>query len=291
MHGNPSWPVRISDLLATTRRQPGITALTRTLGVTRDELDLGLHRYLHRSSFAVLSTSLDALAPAPGVTWKPLRDGELAARLASHLIGQSGRSPEAESAAERILAAADSLPEAELIATLAHLRHRQGRWDEARALFERAAYLDVRAHVPWVHFGMFLIDGLGRGEVPAGLGEVPSDAVRAGDVLERAIELAPQFSEPRALLGFTFLYREPALLPRGIELLGEAVRTMPTRHDLVFDLAMLYVRSGELELASERATQLEAAGAGELAASARDVIRRAEGVASTAAPAAGGQGH
>jgi len=291
MHGDPGWPEKIGQLLAALRTMPPSQALEESLGLSLGDLNLGLHRYLHQAQFVALTASVPELEEEPVVEWGELQPEEVAVRLGLHLAELAPADAAAEAAAEGWLGSWDAVyGEAERAASLAHLRHRQGRWDEARVLFERSMYLDSQSHESYVQFGHFLIESLGRQEVVAGLGEVPGDAVRAGLVLERAIEIAPQFAEPRALLGYTYLYREPSLLPRGIALLNESVRVMPGRQDLLFDLAMLHVRAGNLEQAADEASTLERAGADDLARAAREAIQRAETAAMSASGAVDDRG-
>jgi tetratricopeptide (TPR) repeat protein len=186
---------------------------------------------------------------------------------------QLGRTDEAE---RRFRHALDLEPDgADALAGLAAVRDLQSRLEEAGELFEEAVDLGSSYTPTFFRWGRH---ELARLEAAAAIGDetgVLRSAAAARDAFRRAVALDPGFAEARALLGVAHLYGD--VDPRrGIAYLGQAIRSLPSRPDLVYHLLQLLLRVGDLNRAERVvATDLALRGEPELLWRARQDVERA----------------
>jgi tetratricopeptide (TPR) repeat protein len=139
-------------------------------------------------------------------------------------------------------------------AGLAFVRAREGKLDEARGLLKAVLESgggDFRAHYL---YGTLLMQTLSGGAFHVGALDANQRAVveESRRAFRKSLEINPDFGEARGALGKTYLAENagPAL-EEGVRELEAAVQRLPSRKDLLLDLATLYDRKGQRDRGDE----------------------------------------
>lgn len=235
--------------------------------------------YARGERFATAAIPLDRLPPVTAES-AAMAPAEVLFQLGDLLL-HSGRR---EAAAAHFQLALDHRPEDPAAhAGLAWVRHLDGRLAEAEVLFDDARRLGLRDPLGWLWYGRHLLATLdlepataGELAVLAGDGEAGdrgARAARARDAFRRAVELAPDFAEAHAMLGYAHLFgaARPA---DGIPSLAHAVARLPSRPELVLFLVELHLKVGDVAGAEGWIARGLARRSPELAARAREEVER-----------------
>ena len=264
------------------------SAFDLRLSTLEDEL----RDYVRRGEFASAVLPVGDLPSAGDVTLHRLRPGDALYHLGD-LLAHQGRG---EAAERHFLQALAEEPEhAEAHGGLALVRDLHGRFDEAEVLFRDALRLGSQDPLTYLLYGRHLLhlQTLAGGpsfvevvgeefseppepgdEAPDGPSRARAWAERARLALERALELDPDYAEAGALLGLAHLRGagEPA---DGVRALERTHELLPTRMDVVANLAQLEARIGHFERAEAWIEEVLAVrGPAELVAETRAQVRR-----------------
>jgi tetratricopeptide (TPR) repeat protein len=225
---------------------PGEAAFRRAFGDPA-ELERQLRTYVRQRRFKYLSLPLAEGAERAGGDLRPLARADALSRLGELLLNSGS---EGEGAGKR-LAAAEEHFRAALAADPAHGRataglgavaRQAGRLDQAAAHFEQAARL-----APDDFFVQFLY-GSALLETEAGAARLP----RARAALRRSVELRPDFAEGWGQLAYSYTFGdEGELAEEAVEPFERAWRLRPSRPELAFNLALVYMRTGQRARAEE----------------------------------------
>ncbi len=134
-------------------------------------------------------------------------------------------------------------------ASLAMLRVREGKVEEARKNLERAVTANSQNYLIHYYYAYALSrEGMNGSQMISGYSQENLTKMRAE--LRRAISLRPDFPESYSLLAFVNLVAGSEL-EETIALLKQVLTTSPGRNDLVFSLAQIYMRAEDLKSARE----------------------------------------
>lgn len=126
----------------------------------------------------------------------------------------------------------------------------RGNYEAAAAHYQTAAELDPGNHLyPYLR-AVSLLGKLPGGRIvgSAGAGIAPEDLEKVRDLLQRTIERRPDFAEAYVDLGATYVGAE-GTVDAGIAALEKARSLLPSRMDVVANLAALYLQKGDREQA------------------------------------------
>jgi predicted Zn-dependent protease len=123
--------------------------------------------------------------------------------------------------------------------SLAMLRVREGKIDEARSSLERAAAANSQNYLVHYYYAFALSrEGMNDANLVSGYSKENLARMRAE--LKKAIELRPDFPESYGLLAFINLV-DGSELDQSITLLKNILEVSPGRNDLTFTLAQIYL--------------------------------------------------
>lgn len=145
-------------------------------------------------------------------------------------------------------------------ASLGMAYFREGKADEARASLARAVELNSQNYLAHYYYAFTL----SRSTPESGpvSGYTPEVAKQIREHLQKAITLRPDYTESYNLLAFVSLVSGENM-PEAIELLKQALRVSPGRHEFAFTLAQLYARNGDYKAARQMLEQLTQSNAAE----------------------------
>jgi tetratricopeptide (TPR) repeat protein len=241
---------RLADFLVAAAGDGPSSDLFETIFEVRiDELEDRLRGYLLSEKLPAAGLALGPSAAAATSSVEPARPSAVLCDLAALALRLGN---EEQSASFFDLALAYEPASAEAYAGLASVRSRQQRFEEADALFATALEHGPREARSFHLYGRHLLRCLeearrdGRRQAVARLAGSAAEAFRAALVAD------PEFAEASALLGYVHLFGDldPA---DGIGPLERAMRALPGRPDVAFQLLQLEVRRGGFERASELA--------------------------------------
>jgi tetratricopeptide (TPR) repeat protein len=220
-------------------------ALGPVVGRDWDDLEAKVATYVRHNKFPSSVVDLKQLEIDPPSDPVPMTRAETLARLGDYLLhSQTGREKDAEAHFRAAILADPSLAAA--YTGQGYLRDLQKRHDDASASYEKALAL-----VPGDPLTMFLYaESLMDRFLPTGtitrrtIGATPPEMARARELYRASIRLRPDGAEAYAGLGATFTFDEDNL-SEGIRALEKARRMLPSRMDVVLNLAGLYARNGE----------------------------------------------
>lgn len=135
----------------------------------------------------------------------------------------------------------------ESLAGLGFLKWQQNKLDEAVPLCQKGAEYAPDQAWPQFIYGSCLVEEAENSR--KGSGESDSlyiqKQLKARAAFQRAIELNPDFAEPYAGYGRTFLARIPGPRQSGIRALEQALIRLPARMDIARNLTYLYAKNGD----------------------------------------------
>ena len=169
----------------------------------------------------------------------PISDAEAQAYLGDLLL-HSNRE-ESEQYLQKALALDPKQPMAH--ASLAMLRVRQGKLEEARQSLERAALANSQNFLIHYYYA-FALSREGMNDAQIVTGYAPENLARMRDELNKAIQLRPDFTESYRLLAYVNLV-DGSRLDESVDLLKQGLKEAPGRNDLQLMLAQVYLRKEE----------------------------------------------
>ena len=175
----------------------------------------------------------------------PLSEADANAYLGDLLM--HGNRAESEGYLKKALALDPNHPMAN--ASLAMLRVREGKIDEARTTLERAATANSQNYLIHYYYAFALSrEGMGPSQLVSSYSA--ENLAKMREELRRAIALRPDYSESYGLLAFINLVSGTEL-PETITLVKKVLANAPGRNDLAITLAQLYMRTEDFKSARE----------------------------------------
>lgn len=254
--------------------EPPEAAARAALGLSLAELEVRLRGYI-AGRFPFASISLGELDAPARYRVRPLQREEVLFELGD-LLAHGVSADQHQEAEEHFRAALELNPGyPEPFAGLGLVA--QERNDNARAaeLLSQAVERGSKRPETLLLLADALLAPLRGVFDPAALG-VAAVVQRSRGLLERVLAARPSFGEAEALLGTTYFFDPQGAAP-GIPHLERAVRLLPDRPDVAYNLVLLHVLTGDTKgarLLAER--ELAARGRAQLAAEAFEAIDRAE---------------
>ena len=139
-------------------------------------------------------------------------------------------------------------------ASLAMLRVREGKIDEARINLERAVTANSQNYLIHYYYAYAISqEGMSAAQVVSGYS--PENLTKMREELRRAIDLRPDYPESYGLLAFINLVAGSELVET-IAMVKKVLATSPGRNDLALTLAQLYLRTEDFKSAREMLERL-----------------------------------
>jgi Tfp pilus assembly protein PilF len=234
-------------------------AFQKAFQTTFEKLEKELREYVRNDRYPIITGALSQkLQFDAEMHAAPISEAEAQAYLGDLLL-HSNRS-ESEGYLQKALALDPS--QAMANASLAMLRVRQGKIEEARQSLERAAVANSQNYLIHYYYA-FALSREGMNDQQLVTSYSPETLGKIRDELKKAIQLRPDFSESHHLLAFVNLV-DGSQLDETIELLKRGLKGSPGRNDLLLMLAQIYLRKEDynssrqiLERLSQNASDAE----------------------------------
>ncbi len=264
-------------------------AVRASLGLSLPELESKLRGYINAARYPFGSISLGELDAPSRYQARPLRREEVLFELGD--LQAHGVATEQHQAAEEHFRAALALNPGypEPYAGLGLVAHERGDPRRAAELLSQAVEKGSERPETLLLLADVLLAPL-RGAVDPSQPGVAATTARARGLLQRVLAARPTYGEAEALLGTTYFFDPKGAAP-GIPHLERAVRLLPDRPDVAYNLVLLHVLAGntaEARRVTER--ELSARGRAQLTAEALSSIDRAELVEASNQASAQGDG-
>jgi tetratricopeptide (TPR) repeat protein len=209
---------------------------------TQDKLEVELKRYVNQGRFLFSGVRLDELEYDAGATITSMGRAEALHRLGEYLVQtQPDRSEDAERHFRAALAADPD--HASSHAGLGMIQDRAGRAAQAAEHFERALTLDRNDYRIAYRYAEHLLGADESGTGAPSPDHAPSPIVRARELFGTSIALEPGFAEAYVGYGLTYFRTRGSVAP-GITMLEKAALMLPSRTDVLRNLAVLYAAEG-----------------------------------------------
>lgn len=260
--------------------EPPPAAVRAALGVSLAELEARLRGYANSGRYAFASISLGELDAPGGYQVRPMKREEVLFELGG-LLAHSVSTEQHEAAEEHFQAALAAHPAyPEPYAGLGLVAEERGDHARATELLSQAVERGSKRPETLLLLADVLLAPL-RGMIDPALPGVAATAERARGLLEQVLAARPSFGEAEALLGTTYFFSSQGAAA-GIPHLERAVRLLPDRSDVAYNLVLLHVIAGDTREARRVAErELAARGRAKLAAEASEAIERADLVAAS----------
>jgi len=221
-------------------------ALEPIVGRDRSVLQTRLLEYVRRAKFPDSAVALEGLEVEPPGAPAPMTYAETLTRLGDYLLhSQNGRDADAQAHFQAAIQADPA--HAPAYVGMGYLRDVQKRHEDAAGYYEKALALEPRDPLTLFLYAESIMERLSPPGVitrSAAEGQALSDLSRARELYTRSIRLRPDVAEAYAGLGATFTLADDRLA-EGIEALEKARTMLPSRMDVVLNLAGLYARTGQ----------------------------------------------
>ncbi len=224
------------------RGTPMEQAFQQAFQTTFEKMEKELREYISHDRYPVINGTFDQkLVFDTAMQSAPITEAESQAYLGDLLL-HSNR-VDSEKYLQKALQLDPSLPMAN--ASLAMLRVRQGKIDEARQSLEKAAASNSQNYLINYYYA-FSLTRLGMEETQIVSSYAPETLAKIREHLKKTIALRPDFPESYSLLAFVNLVSGTEL-DESIQLLKKALSTSPGRNDLLFMLAQVYFRKEDFK--------------------------------------------
>lgn len=225
-------------------------AFQQAFAMSFESMEKELREYIKRDRYPVLTGHFKSkLVVETDMQAAPLTEAEGQAYLGDLLL-HSNR-VDSETYLQKSLNLDPNLPMAN--ASLAMLRLRQGKTDEARQMLGRAAANSQNYLIHYYY--AYALSREGYGELQQVSAFESEAAARMRAELKKAIELRPDFLESQSLLAFVNLVTNTNV-DESVEMLKRALLAAPGKSNLAFMLAQLYMRQEKYKEARPLLEQL-----------------------------------
>ena len=211
-------------------------AFQQAFATSFENMEKELHGYVQRDRYPIFTGHFqNKLVVETEMQTLPISDAEVQAYLGDMLV-HSYRD-DSEDYLQRSLKLDPNQPMAN--ASLAMLRLRQGKMDQARDMLARAAANSGNFLIHYYY--AYALSREGSGEMQEVSAFAPEAAATMRAELKKAIELRPDFFESHSLLAFVNLVTDTNIA-ESVEMLKQALVSVPSKSNLQFMLAQLYTR-------------------------------------------------
>jgi tetratricopeptide (TPR) repeat protein len=220
-------------------KQPPDRACSLAFGISLDELEKELLRYLGAGTFNTLRYTIDASNKTPVGTPTPVGGEEVTYAVGSLFARSQNAREEGKTLLQSAMSMNDRRPET--LAALGMLADdfKPGSGD---ALFEKAVALGTGKAVVYRQYGRALLD---RQKETVDV----AAAKKAREMFAKSVELNPRVAEGYIGLGVTYLML-PGDPAAGIAALQKGLELSPSNTNAAMNLVSLLVRSGDRDAAN-----------------------------------------
>lgn len=234
MVGREGRSTQLLKFLALLGRLPLEQAFQQSFQMTFEQMEEELREYVNQYQFGELTGRLEHKLQLDESTQATrLTEAEVEAYLGDLLLHT--RRADSEKHLQKALELDPNLAMAH--ASLGRLRFNEGRFDEARASFERAVAANSPSYLAHYYYA-YLLSRLRSGE------KVPSytteELAKIREHLQRAIALRPDYPEPYNLLAYVSLISGSGI-DEALVSMKRVVAASPGRHDFALMLAQIYL--------------------------------------------------
>jgi len=213
---------------------------------TYAKMEKELGAYIRRDSYPITNATFERkISFDTELQTSSVSEAEAQAYLGDLLL-HSARA-ESESYLQRALALDPQQSMAH--ASLAMLRVREGKVDEARNSLERAVLANSQNYLIHYYYAFALSrEGMNEGHLISGYSQ--ENLAKMREELKKAIALRPDFPESYSLLAFINLV-DGSNLDESIAMLKKVLATSPGRNDTAFMLVRVYMRAEDFKSARQ----------------------------------------
>jgi tetratricopeptide (TPR) repeat protein len=215
-------------------------AFKEAFGSTYDQMEAELKSYVAKFMFSYNELALPAKLTFDDQMSASIIDGAESNAYLGDLLYHMNRTDDAEPLLIRSLA--DKPASSMANTTLAMVRMRQERFDEATKYFESAIAADARNHLAYYGYA-YLLSRQGSGSVQASV--TPDQADKMRRALNKAIEIAPWFTESYDLMAFVDLVRNEQV-DQALAGMQKALRYQPGSQRYALRIAEIYAMQNKL---------------------------------------------
>lgn len=225
------------------------TAVEEALGITVSQLESELTEYVRSRSFRYRRTKFPEAYDVEALEIVPMARQDVLYRLGD-LLAHHPPVQAAEARAHLREALKVDPEHAGAYMTLGQLAIQEGQEERAGEYYARATETDPSNARAWFLLGQHRFEAFtGPDGAYAWSGEpAPQEVLDARAVLRKSLDLAPDSPETLAAYGRTFLYGSEDLAG-GLAALTRAAELLPARPDIAFDLVILTLADGNLDVA------------------------------------------
>lgn len=217
-------------------------AFRQAFEMSFEQMEVELQEYISADRYPSISSFLDEkLSVDRSMQSAPVSEAEVQAYLGD-LLFHSNR-PDAEIYLQKALALNPDLAMAH--ASLGLLRVKEGKADQARGSLERAAAANSQNYLIHYYYA-YALSREGVNDVQLLTSFAPGTVEKMRSELKKAIELRPDYPESYSLLAFVNLVAGSEL-DETVALLKRALIISPSRNDLVYMLAQVYLHQGNFD--------------------------------------------
>ena len=216
-------------------------AFQQAFAVSFESMEKELREYIKHDRYPILTGHFESkLVVEKEMQAAPITEAEADAYLGDLLL--HSRRADSESYLQKSLTLDPNLPMAN--ASLAMLRLRQGKVDQARQMLAKVAANSQNYLIHYYY--AYALSREGNGDQQEISGFAPEAAAKMRAELQKAIELRPDFLESHSLLAFVNLVTNTNI-EESVQMLKRALATAPGKSNLIFMLAQLYMRQEKYE--------------------------------------------
>lgn len=224
-------------------------ACEKGLRLTLPQLEAKLRGYVNQRFFSTMKVRLDELPEPLQANVVPLAVEQALFYLGDLLVHSADSDQRLSLAEEHFREALARRPSyGDPWAGRAFVAAERGEHHQAEQLAAKAIELGASSPQALLLFAEIQLRELREAGPVTADGIAGERHLKARAALERLLAGAPEFAEARALLGETYFYDRDGA-EKGIAELTRASRELPDRADIVFNLAMLTLKSGDIQAA------------------------------------------
>lgn len=243
-------------------------AFQQAFAMSFESMEKELREYIKHDRYPVMTGQFKSkLVVETEMQTAPVSEAEAHAYLGDLLL-HSNRA-DSEGYLQKSLNLDPNLPMAN--ASMAMLRLREGKLDQARQMLERVAANSQNYLIHYYY--AFALSRQGRGDEQLVDGFAAEAAAKMRAELKRAMELRPDFLESHSLLAFVNLVTNTDI-DKSIEMLKRALTTAPGKANLVFTLAQLHMRKENYKAARPLLEQLSGSSEPDVSQQAKAMLER-----------------
>jgi tetratricopeptide (TPR) repeat protein len=239
-------------LAASLANKPTEAAFREVFGMDYGQMEKELRRYVMRYTYPTRAITLKNKLTFDGeMKVSPLSEAETNAYIGD-MLWRINREEDAEQYLQNALASDPGLSMAHLALGMARIRQR--KYEEAKAIFEKAIALNHNNHLALYRYAYLLsreardaADEVSRFDTPL--------ANRIRDMLYKAISISPSFTPSHELIAFVNLTNNERL-DESVRLLATALKYQRGNMRYLVLVAEIYLRQGKLKEAGAIAEKI-----------------------------------